>query len=146
MKKILNKVFIERTNDVKIQFIRYIFVGGVAAVVNIGSLYIFTELAHLYYLLSNILGFILGLATNYILSKILVFAKEEKFNKVIEFVIYAIIGVVGLGLDTLFLWLFTSMGIYYILSKIISTALVFIWNFGARKGLYVIAGKIKKGE
>ena len=146
MKKILNKVFIERTNDVKIQFIRYIFVGGVAAVVNIGSLYIFTELAHLYYLLSNILGFILGLVTNYILSKILVFAKEEKFNKVIEFVIYAIIGVVGLGLDTLFLWLFTSMGIYYILSKIISTALVFIWNFGARKGLYVIAGKIKKGE
>ncbi len=146
MKKILNKLLIEKTNDVKIQFLRYIFVGGIAAVVNIGSLYVFTEVAHLYYLLSNVLGFILGLVTNYILSKILVFAKEEKFNKVIEFTIYAIIGVVGLGLDTLFLWLFTSMGLYYILSKIISTALVFIWNFGARKVLYVIAGKIKKGE
>ena len=146
MKKILNKLLIEKTNDVKIQFLRYIFVGGIAAVVNIGSLYVFTEVAHLYYLLSNVLGFILGLVTNYILSKILVFAKEEKFNKVIEFTIYAIIGVVGLGLDTLFLWLFTSMGLYYILSKIISTALVFIWNFGARKILYVIAGKIKKGE
>ena len=146
MKKILNKLLIEKTNDVKIQFLRYIFVGGIAAVVNIGSLYVFTEVAHLYYLLSNVLGFILGLVTNYILSKILVFAKEEKFNKVIEFTIYAIIGVVGLGLDTLFLWLFTSMGLYYMLSKIISTALVFIWNFGARKVLYVIAGKIKKGE
>lgn len=105
MKEILNKLFIEKTNDVKIQFLRYIFVGGIAAVVNIGSLYIFTQVANLYYLLSNIFGFVLGLATNYILSKILVFAKEEKFNKVIEFIIYAIIGVIGLGLDTLFLWL-----------------------------------------
>lgn len=147
MKKMLNKLFIEKTNDLKIQFLRYIFVGGIAAVVNIGALYIFTDLFHLYYLLSNIFGFILGLITNYLLSKVLVFAKEQKFNKVIEFTIYAIIGVIGLGLDTLFLWIFTSWGLYYLLSKIISTALVFIWNFGARKVLYIIAGKInKKGK
>ena len=147
MKKMLNKLFIEKTNDLKIQFLRYIFVGGIAAVVNIGALYIFTDLFHLYYLLSNIFGFILGLITNYLLSKVLVFAKEQKFNKVIEFTIYAIIGVIGLGLDTLFLWLFTSWGLYYLLSKIISTALVFIWNFGERKVLYIIAGKInKKGK
>ena len=146
MKKMLNKLFIEKTNDVKIQFLRYIFVGGIAAVVNIGSLYIFTDIFHLYYLISNIFGFVFGLITNYLLSKVLVFAKEQKFNKIIEFTIYAIIGVIGLGLDTFFLWLFTSFGIYYLLSKIISTALVFIWNFGARKVLYVIAGKIKKGE
>lgn len=147
MKKMLNKLFIEKTNDLKIQFLRYIFVGGIAAVVNIGALYIFTDLFHLYYLLSNIFGFILGLITNYLLSKVLVFAKEQKFNKVIEFTIYAIIGVIGLGLDTLFLWVFTSWGLYYLLSKIISTALVFIWNFGARKVLYIIAGKInKKGK
>ena len=134
MKKMLNKLFIEKTNDVKIQFLRYIFVGGIAAVVNIGALYIFTDVFHLYYLVSNIFGFILGLITNYLLSKVLVFAKEKKFNKIIEFTIYAIIGVIGFGL-------------YYFLSKIISTALVFIWNFGARKVLYIIAGKIsKRGE
>lgn len=147
MKKMLNKLFIEKTNDVKIQFLRYIFVGGIAAVVNIGALYIFTDVFHLYYLVSNIFGFILGLITNYLLSKVLVFAKEKTFNKIIEFTIYAIIGVIGLGLDTFFLWLFTSFGLYYLLSKIISTALVFIWNFGARKVLYIIAGKIsKRGE
>ena len=49
------------------------------------------------------------------------------------------IGVIGLGLDTLFVWIFTdSLKIYYMLSKIISTILVFIWNFGARKLLYKI--------
>lgn len=141
----LYKLFIEKTDDVKIQFFRYLFVGGFAAVVNIGALYIFKEFAHMHYLLANVLGFVLGLITNYILSKWLVFAKENKMNGIIEFATYTIIGVVGLGLDTLFMWIFTDkVKLYYMLSKIISTALVFIWNFFARKALYIVANKISK--
>ena len=146
MKKMFDKIFIEKTNNTKIQFFRYIFVGGISAIINIGSLYIFTEIVNLYYLLSNILGFLLGLITNYVLSKILVFTNEEKFNKIIEFTIYTIIGLIGLELDTLLLWLFTSMGVYYLFSKIISTSLVFIWNFGARKISYIIVRKIKENK
>ncbi len=146
MKKMFDKIFIEKTNNTKIQFFRYIFVGGISAIINIGSLYIFTEIVNLYYLLSNILGFLLGLITNYVLSKILVFTNEEKFNKIIEFTIYTIIGLIGLELDTLLLWLFTSMGVYYLFSKIISTSLVFIWNFGARKISYIIIRKIKENK
>ena len=37
MKNLLYQLFIEKTDDTKIQFFRYIFVGGAAAVVNIGS-------------------------------------------------------------------------------------------------------------
>lgn len=144
MKKWLYKLFLEKTDDTKLQFFRYLFVGGFAAVVNIGSLYVFTEFAHLYYLVANILGFLLGLLTNYLLSKWLVFSKENNLNKVTEFIIYAIIGVVGLGLDTGFVWLFTTIGIYYMIGKIISTGLVFIWNFFARKIIYVIIDKKKK--
>ena len=144
MKKWLYKLFLEKTDDTKLQFFRYLFVGGFAAVVNIGSLYVFTEFAHLYYLVANVLGFLLGLLTNYLLSKWLVFSKENNLNKVTEFIIYAIIGVVGLGLDTGFVWLFTTIGIYYMIGKIISTGLVFIWNFFARKIIYVIIDKKKK--
>lgn len=141
----LYKLFIEKTDDVKTQFFRYLFVGGFAAIVNIGSLYIFKEFANMHYLLANVLGFILGLITNYILSKWLVFAKENKMNGIIEFATYTIIGVVGLGLDTLFIWIFTDkVKLYYMLSKIVSTALVFIWNFFARKALYIVANKINK--
>lgn len=141
------KLFLEKTNDVKIQFFRYLFVGGFAAVVNIGSLYIFKEFFNMYYLIANVLGFVLGLITNYLLSKWLVFAKEKKMNGIIEFTTYAIIGVVGLGLDTLFMWIFTDKAnLYYMLSKIISTALVFIWNFFGRKALYILADKIIKDK
>ena len=144
MKKLIYKLFLEKTEDTKLQFFRYIFVGGFAAVVNIGSLYVLTEFIHLHYLLANVLGFILGLITNYLLSKWLVFSKENNINKVTEFIIYAVIGIVGLGLDTGFVWLFTTIGIYYMLSKIISTGLVFIWNFFARKIIYVIIDKKEK--
>lgn len=145
MKKLLYKLFIEKTTDIKLQFFRYLFVGGFAAVVNIGSLILFTEVFHLYYLISNVIGFLLGLIVNYVLSKWLIFTKEVELNAILEFVIYAIIGVVGLGLDTFFMWVFTSViGIFYMLSKIISTALVFIWNFLGRKGLYIAVDKIKE--
>ena len=143
----LHKLFIEKTDDVKIQFFRYLFVGGFAAVVNIGSLYLFKEFIHLNYLIANIVGFTLGLIVNYILSRLLVFAKEESMNKTFEFIVYTIIGILGLGLDTLFVWLFTEkMAIYYMLSKIISTGLVFIWNFSARKVMYIIANKLRKDK
>jgi putative flippase GtrA len=66
-------------------------------------------------------------------------------NGIVEFIIYVIIGILGLGLDTLFIWLFTDkLKLYYMISKIISTGLVFIWNFLARKGMYVIANKLRK--
>lgn len=143
----LYKLFIEKTNDTKIQFFRYLFVGGFAAIVNIGSLYVFKEFLNIYYLVANVLGFVLGLITNYLLSKLLVFAKEKKMNGIIEFTTYAIIGVVGLGLDTFFIWIFTEkFKLYYMISKIISTALVFIWNFFGRKALYIVADKIIKDK
>ncbi len=139
MKKLIYKMFIEKTDNSLLQFIRYFFVGGVAAVVNIGMLFIFTDVCHIYYLVSNIISFTLGLIVNYILSKLLVFQDKVSLSTSKEFIIYAIIGVVGLGIDTLLMSIFTdTFNIYYMLSKIISTLLVFIWNFGARKGLYKI--------
>ena len=102
-------------------------------------LFIFTHFLKLYYLISNILSFVLGLIVNYVLSKKFVFQEETNISKTKEFIIYAIIGVIGLGLDTLFVWLFTDITkMYYMLSKLISTAMVFIWNFGARKVLYKV--------
>ncbi len=144
MKNLFYKIVLEKTENIKLQFFRYLFVGGFAAIVNIGSLFIFKEWLNIHYLIANVIGFIFGLITNYILSKWLVFSKENNLNLVLEFITYAIIGVLGLGFDTLFMWLFTSiLGLYYMLSKIISTGLVFIWNFFARKAIYVLIDKLQ---
>lgn len=134
---LLHKLFIAKTNNSFLQFFRYIFVGGIAAIVNIGALFVFTDIFGIHYIISNILGFILGLITNYLLSKMFIFTNENGMNKRKEFISYAIIGIIGLGVDTLFMLICTSgLGIYYLLSKIISTIITFIWNFGARKFMY----------
>lgn len=102
-------------------------------------LYIFTDVFGIYYIVSNILSFTLGLIVNYILSKKTVFTQDVSISKYKEFIIYAIIGVIGLLFDTLLLWLFTDkLALFYLISKILSTFIVFIWNFGARKVLYKI--------
>ncbi len=136
------KLVIEKTDNTLIQFIRYLFVGGIAAVVNIGGLYVLNKAFNIYYLIANIISFILGLIVNYVLSKKFVFSKETSFSKIIEFIIYAVIGVIGLILDTIFMWIFTDkLHLYFMISKIISTILVFVWNFVGRKIIYVIIEK-----
>ena len=76
----------KKTNNTLIQFIRYFFVGSIAAIVNIGMLYIFTEVFHIYYVIPNILSFTLGLIVNYLLSKKLVF-QDNVVDKRKEFII-----------------------------------------------------------
>ena len=55
VKNLFYKLFLEKTEDTKLQFFRYLFVGGFAAVVNIGSLFIFKELLNIHYLKENII-------------------------------------------------------------------------------------------
>lgn len=141
MNKIFKVLFIEKTENTRIQFLRYIFVGGISSIINIGTLYILKDIVNIYYLIANAIGFILGLITNYCLSKMLVFTKENMSNSIVEFIIYALIGLIGLGIDSLLMWILTSkLNIYYMISKIFSTMLVFVWNFGIRKVVY----KLKK--
>lgn len=134
MAGMINKIFLQPTNNSLIQLFRYCFVGGFAFIVDAGGLFVLTEYAGIYYLLSATISFILGLVVNYLLSTAWIFKKSKLSNRWTEFLIYSVIGVVGLGLNTLFLWLFTDcLHIYYMLSKIITAALVMLWNFFARK-------------
>lgn len=130
----LKQLFLYSTNNTFLQFFRYLFVGGFAFVFDFGFLYILTEYAHLHYLLSAILSFTSGLIINYLLSTLWVFSKNTVKNKKMEFLIFTLIGLVGLVFNTLFLWIFTDLlEFYYLVSKVITTILVYFWNFFARK-------------
>jgi len=130
----LRKLFIEETDYWIIQFFRYCFVGGLAFIVDYGLLYMLTEYAGLHYLVSATISFVAGLLVNYALSTWWIFRKSKLKNKMAEFTIFALIGVIGLGLNNLLLYLFTDViGIYYMVSKLITAALVMIWNFAGRK-------------
>ena len=131
----LKGIFITPTKNGFIQFFRYIFVGGIATIVDWGVLYVLTDFAHIHYLISTVIAFIAGLTVNYFLSKILVFkANEARVNATVEFLIYAAIGLIGLGITALIMFVFTDyFSLHYMISKIIATIIVLIWNYVARK-------------
>lgn len=118
------------------QLFRYAFVGGISFVVDYGSLWLLTEKAGLPYLWSAAIAFILGLICNYLLSTAWVFGESKLKNAWAEFAAFAIIGVIGLGLNELIMFACTDgLGFHYMLSKIVSTGIVFFWNFLARRFL-----------
>jgi len=130
----LKKIFLQNTDNTFLQLFRYTFVGGIAFIADFGLLYILTEYIHFHYLLSATLSFIVGLIINYSLSKLWVFSSNTIKKRWVEFIVFSLIGIVGLGLNNLFLWIFTDYcSIYYMWSKILTTVIVFFWNFLARK-------------
>jgi putative flippase GtrA len=130
----ISSLLIAKSDKTSIQLLRYIFVGGIAYAVDFGSLFFLTEVVKIHYLISAAIAFILGLLTNYILSIFWVFAKRTLTSKQMEFLIFAIIGLVGLGLNEGIIWFFTALiHFHYLMSKVISAIVVFFWNFFARK-------------
>ncbi|MDR1820487.1 MAG: GtrA family protein [Methanobrevibacter sp.] len=128
------KLLKDGTDNVSVQFFRYIFVGGIAFVVDFGLLYILTEYLGIFYILSATISFIFGLIVNYILSLIWVFNKRKLNNRVHEFAIFTLVGIVGLGLNNLIMYFFTEiLLVYYLFSKIISQVFVLLWNFFVRR-------------
>ena len=116
------------------QFTRYLVAGGLAFVVDFGSLYLLTEFAGLHYLISAAVAFLFGLVTNYCLSRLWVFDRRTMENVAVEFVIFAVIGIVGLGLNEVIIWFVREkIHFHYMIGKMISAGIVLIWNFGARK-------------
>lgn len=127
-------VFKDKTNNTYLQLFRYTFVGGFAFIVDFGTLFVLTEFFGIHYLVSAGIAFIFGLTVNYFLSVKWVFNNRVMENRWMEFLLFALIGLVGLGLTELFLWILTNIFlIYYLFSKIITAIIVYFWNFFARK-------------
>jgi putative flippase GtrA len=137
---IIKSIFKGKTNSTTLQLFRYTFVGGFAFLVDFSTLYFLTEYFNIYYLLSAGIAFTFGLIINYFLSVKWVFNSRAMKSRPLEFLLFTLIGLVGLGLNELFLWVLTDiLLIYYLLSKIITTVIVYLWNFFARK--YILFSK-----
>ncbi len=134
IKNVGKKLLKDPADKTRIQLFRYIFVGGAAFIVDFTSLFILTDFFGIYYLISAAIAFILGLFVNYFLSVKWVFNKRKIENRTFEFGIFAVIGIIGLGLNEVIIWFFTEdLQIYYLLSKIIAAVIILFWNFFARK-------------
>ncbi|MBR5364297.1 MAG: GtrA family protein [Oscillospiraceae bacterium] len=136
------KLFVGDTENTLIQFFRYCFVGGLAFLVDFAVSYLLFRFAFgerkQFGWVANSLSFVAGLAVNYIISTFWIFKNSKVENKLVEFLSFAAIGVVGLlitiGITKLFeLWLGDRTSLFQIIAKLVATAVSFLWNFFARK-------------
>ena len=116
-------------------FLRYCVVGGTATVVDFGLLYILTEFAGFWYMLSATVSFIGGAATNYLLNRVWTFKNKDR-RIARQLTIFLIIAVIGIFINNTILYIGVEfVGLWYMLAKAFSTAITLIWNFLGHKYL-----------
>ncbi len=126
MKKILEKKIIK-------QILKFGVVGGLAFVIDYALLYLLTEFLNIHYLVSSIISFSVSVIFNYILSIKWVFDVNKK-QDVKEFIVFIVLSIIGLGINSLIMYIMVDlMNVYYMASKIVATAVVMVYNFITRK-------------
>ena len=131
---VFSVLFRSRTNNTAVQLLRYTVVGGCAFAFDFSCLFFLTSSCHLHYLVSAAIAFLVGLVVNYILSVGWVFSHRRMNSRLSEFVVFALIGLGGLLLNEVLIWFFTEvLLLFYLVSKVISTVLVYLYNFLVRR-------------
>ena len=115
------------------QIFKFGIVGGIAFIIDYTLLYILTEYIGIHYLISSIISFTISVIFNYILSVKWVFNVKRK-QGTREFIIFIILSLIGLLINSLIMYLMVDIcNIYYMISKLISTFIVMVYNFITRK-------------
>ena len=130
------------------QLVRFGLAGAVATVADYAVLLILFALAHVWRPLAVGAGYGVGLAVCYLFSIYCIFPHRTIADKRLEFTLFMVIGVVGLGLTevivdvgVLLLEMQRTTAVHLndaarlAVAKFVAVALVFFFNFGVRKAI-----------
>jgi len=116
-----------------LRFIKFCGVGLSGVLVNMGLLWLLTEFAGLFYLLSAAVSIETSIISNFVLNNYFTFRDRRPsgaksfFNYLVKF---NLVSLAGLGLNMGVLWLLTEVfGVYYLLSNLCGIAMATLWNY-----------------
>lgn len=117
-----------------VQIFRYLVSGVTAFVVDFSALWFFTEIVNLHYLLSTVIANSIGLVITYLFSIFWIFDSRRVKNTEYEFLIFILIGVLGILLTMFFMWLITDvLAVQYLISKVFTVVIVAVISFILKK-------------
>lgn len=133
---------IDYTDSEFIKLVLYLFVGGTAALVEWALFYIFityvlnafglglTELT----MLATSLAFCLSTLYHYFLGNVLVFDSGSRYDRSKELSLVFLVSIMGLAFNLLLMYIFvTLLGWQPMLSKVLTSCIVVVWNYLSRK-------------
>lgn len=133
---------IDYTDSEFIKLALYLFVGGTAALVEWALFYLL-----LHYLLNGLelsvtalamaataMAFCLSTLYHYFLGNVLVFDSGSRYDRGKELSLVFLVSIMGLAFNLLLMYIFVSwLGWETMLSKVLTSCIVVVWNYLARK-------------
>jgi len=120
-----------RKNVLTSRILKFSLVGASGVVVNMGLLYVLTELALLHYMFSSIVAIETSIMSNFLLNNLWTWRdrKTDAFlYRLLKYHLSA--GFTGILANWLLLFVFTEVfGVYYLISNIIGIGFGMTWNF-----------------
>jgi len=109
---------------------RFVVAGGLATLVNLGLLYILTDVAGIWYLLSAVVSFIAAFFVSFTLQKFWTFEDSSHEGMHVQAGIFFLVAAGNLGLNTLFLYVLVEYALlHYLLAQVIVSAFIAVENF-----------------
>ena len=124
---------LSQTNAPALEFGRYFAVSLIALAVDVAILFAAAKFMH--YLVAATLGFVAGSMVSYLLATRWAFRRRRFDDREhTEFAVYALVGVFGLGINDLVIYLAVGLaGSHLLLGKLLAAGTTFFFNFAIRK-------------
>jgi putative flippase GtrA len=115
--------------ELLIKFLRFSLVGLSGVLVDFGFTWLCKEVFRIQKYVSNAIGFTIAATTNYYLNRIWTFQSLNP-DIVTEYLKFIGISAIGLGINTLILWILVSKyRQHFYFSKLFAIGVATIWNF-----------------
>lgn len=128
--------------DVRAQFIWYVVVGGLSFLTDLAVFVGFLR-AGAPVLGALVIGFVIGTAANYVLSRALAFS-GGRYRRAGEILRLFIVALIGLSVTAALVALLMAIGISAVAAKVVATPIALIWNYAGRR-LFVFHPQMPHG-
>lgn len=130
-------LFLNENYAGKMKVVRFVISGGTATLVNVLSLYIFTDLMGIYYVISAILSYITSFIVSFSMQKYWTFKENSSINLRSQAIYYFLVTLFNLGLNALFIYLLVQYAsFHYLLAQIVISLLIAIESFFVYKYIF----------
>ena len=117
------------TEELIKKFVKFGVVGASGVLVDFGFTFLCKELIKIPKYVSNAIGFTIAASTNYLLNRVWTFHSQNP-EIAIEYVHFLLVSLIGLGINTLILWILVSkFKKNFYVSKLFAIAVVTVLNF-----------------
>ena len=116
------------------QIVKFGIVGAIAFVIDYAVLFVLVQFLHMDSIIAATISFTVSVIFNYLASMKYVFVGRADQSKQTQFIIFIVLSVIGLGINDGIMWILNGIlspfipTYYYLVSKIVATAIVMVWN------------------